>query len=449
MLAGPAACAAPKVENFSDGDEVRYPVVLLRGLVEAGTDKLEVHRSTEGAEPKDSTGSVAGERFKALVELRPGENHLEIRGSKPDDTTKLKLVYRPMTTEQHVRLIWLTGSDGDSTFAVPDASVPQTYAQRLSTAALLMQCFTAERMQELGLGRRTFRLETDQDGQPIVHTVKAPLSGDEYRKYTDDQKLWRDIGDFLNKTMPDPKAKNIVLMSFTRKDPKTGKMLAHTALGGGNLGLFGSASMFCWPESIPGTLPGFSDSRKVDPTNVHEDSAGRGTYWAVASTTIGATLHEMGHTFGLPHCKDPRCIMTRGFDRFNRFFTLSEPWPDRPLGTFKPGQEAWFAPVSATFLRWSPWFELDKPQEAPPAKGPDLKWDSATQKLHVTAPAGIRWLGFYQDGDVNGFLAYKDSEVQSLDLTLEEIEKANGGKAPDKIVGEDSKGQVRQVGIKL
>lgn len=441
------AIAAPVVENFNSKEIVRHPVILLRGTVEKGAAGLEI-RTTRGTEkPVASTGVIHDGKFKALVELTPGENTLELKTNRTKIPARLKITFQPIDNPHYVRLIWLTDKTGDTSYAVPEDDFPQTYQQRLITAALLMQAFTAERMHELGYGRRTFRLESDRTGHPIVHTVKAPESAEHYQNMPDDQQLWRDIGSHLNDKMPDPYAKNMVLMAFTRKDADTGRMLAHTALGGGNLGLFGSASMFSWPESIPAAQATFLDDRKVDPRRVHEDSAGRGLYWAVASTTIGATLHEMGHTFGLPHCEDSRCIMTRGFDRFNRFFTFTDPWPDRDPETFPADQEAWFAPVSASFLRWSPWFQPDLRPSRNGDSRPELEWNADQQKLTASSRSGVRWLGFYQGGDIRGFKEYPGAAQRKISITLEEIVEANGGKTPTRIVAADEKGNVGDLNL--
>jgi len=70
--------------------------------------------------------------------------------------------------------------------------------------------------------------------------------------------------------------------------------------------------------------------------------------WANFATTLGATLHEIGHCFGLPHTTHghfssflsdlyfvelkkanhdllPKSIMLRGFDNFNRWAMITEP----------------------------------------------------------------------------------------------------------------------------
>jgi hypothetical protein len=442
--AGGWISAAPAVDNIEEGAVVRHPVVLLRGTVEQGADKLEVRTSRNGGRPESGTGLIHEGRFKALVELAPGENLFELKTEKTRLPSRFKLTYKPMSQAHFVRIVWLVDKDGETAFATPDDAVPQTYEERLRTAALLMQSFTAERMHELGYGRRTFRLEMDREGKPVVHTVRAPEPAGYYQTLNDDVRMWGEIGRFLNDKMPDPSVKNMVLMAFTRKDAE-GRMLAHTALGGGNLGLFGSASVFSWPESIDAAQAAFLDDRKVDPSRVHEDSAGRGTHWAVASTTLGATLHEMGHTFGLPHCEDPRCIMTRGFDRFNRFFTFEDPWPGRAADRFGPDEEAWFSPVSASYLRWSQWFQPDAASSRRSDPRPELKWDARKSELSVEARGGLRWLGFYEGGDIRGYKEFADSAVRRVVLTAEELKELHRGTLPAKVVALDENGETSEL----
>ncbi len=432
------------VENLRDGDTVRNSVVLLRGTAGADDTGVEVAGKAGNGKPLVAKGLVQGGRFKILVGLSPGRNELAVAADHSQAPVTLTLTYEPATNPHHVRLIWLADKTGATDYATPGDGDPQNYAERLRTAGLLLQCFTAERMNELGYGRRTFSLETDEKGRVVVHTIKAPEEAAHYQQMKDDQLFWREVGQFLNTAHPDPLAKNMVLAAFTRKDPATGRMMAHTALGGGNLGLFGSASVFSWPDSIAGAQAAFLDDRKVDPARVHEDSAGRGTYWAVASTTLGATLHEMGHTFGLPHCKDPRCIMTRGFDRLNRFFVFEDRFPGKPPKTFPPDQEGYFSPVSASYLRWSPWFQPDSPPPASPSR-PKITLDEPGKRVVFSSAAGLRWLGFWEGPDIRTFREFRDDAPPEITLTLEEITALMGGKTATKVVAMDGTGQTREL----
>ncbi|MES2705524.1 MAG: metallopeptidase [Verrucomicrobiota bacterium] len=447
LVTAATATAEVKVDNFKPQDLVRHSVVLIRGEVEAGAEKLTLRTAKGTARPVESSGLVQDGKFKALLELAPGDNTIELKTEKSALPAKLRITYKPMTNPHYVRLIWLADSTGKTDYATPEDDFPQNYEARMATAALLLQCFTAERMQELGYGRRTFRLETDRAGRVVVHTIKAPQPVEHYLEMGDGQRIWGELNHFINSRYSDKYAKNLALMSFTRKDPETGRMLAHTALGGGNLGLFGSASIFSWPDSVESVQKAFLDERKYDVSRVHDDSVGRGTYWGLASTTLGATLHEMSHAFGLPHCKDSRCIMTRGFDRLNRFFTLNEKLPGQEVKKFAADSEAWFAPVSASRLRWSPWFQPEDPRLRPDPK-PEITFDAKKNAVTIEARAGLRVLGFWDGSDIRGFQEYRDKAPRKVTLTLEEIAAANEGKTPGKITAVDENGRDGELDLK-
>lgn len=429
-----------EVVNHRSDSIVRYPVILLRGTLPEHVRQLLVTNENATPDTPDVVPTVSKGRFKALVTLAAGENLIQLQAG--DDVLKLALTYKPQTNPYYVRLVWMTDNTGDTTFATPTDDVPQDYEARLRTAAQLMQTFTAERMHDLGFGRKTFRLERDGTGQIIVHTLKAPEPADHYYKLGDSNSWWRDVYRWLNKEHPDPYAKNIVLAAYTRKDPDTGKLKGHTALGGGNLGLFGSGSVFCWPRDISTALDAFADDAKVDPKKVHEDSAGRGTYWAVASTTIGATLHEMGHTFGLPHCTDGLGIMTRGFDHFHRVFTFFDPpsGHNRSTKYFTEKEEAYFAPISASFLQWSRWFQLDHTENTDDSR-PQINVDRDKQVVRVKAKAGVRWVGLWVGSEIYAYREFKDSASGEVEIPMDEVSKLLDGKPLSTVTAISANGQ--------
>ncbi|CAN5467228.1 metallopeptidase [soil metagenome] len=442
------AAAAPAVTNHEDGSTVRYPVVLLRGTTDPGTATLELRNTATDNDPADSYSLVHDGRFKSLVKLAPGENTIGLRTGPGGPATTLHLTYQPPTNPHYVRLIWMTDRSGDTTYATPADDIPQDYAARLRTAALLMQTFTAERFHDLGYPRQTFSLETDKSGDPIIHTLKAPESADHYYNMENDQAWWGSVHRWLDEQQPDPMAKNLVLAAFTRKDSETGRMRAHTALGGGRLGLFGSGSVFSWPASIAEAATVFMDGTMVDPARVHDDSAGRGTIWGLASTTIGATLHEMGHTFDLPHCKDSLCIMTRGFDRFNRVFTFADPPSRTGLrgADFSAADEAYFAPISASYLRWSRWFQPDRTRyrnDDPP----EITWDARAGAVTVTSRLGVRWVGLWTGSEVAAYLDFPESAAKEVELSRDEISALLEGAAPSAVTAIADNGRSARISI--
>ncbi len=346
--------------NYAPDITIRFPVPLICGrLADANVTSVVVVNTSSNHDTRQMAGLAHNGCFKALTELVPGENRLVIRAGS--DELALTITYRPQTNPYVVRVFYLTDKSGSTEYQTPVENDPQDYRGRLDTAAKLMQTFTAERMYDLGFGRVTFNLEFDADGGVVVHEIRGDEPAEFYHKM-DGLELWSYTGRLIGRKMPHRTAKNLVIPALTRFDPNTHKAYAHTALGGGSLALFGGGNLFTWPASITEAQKTFMDATIIDTKRFFSDSVGRNTFWATASTTIGAALHELGHTLGLPHSRDPHDIMTRGFDRFNRAFTLVEPPHARRKRSyeFSDHEIAFWAPPSAAWLKFTRWFALDR-----------------------------------------------------------------------------------------
>ena len=406
-----------RVVNHEAGSTIRYPVALLRGeLADRAAKEIVVENESSQRASRKIVGVARDGHFRALAELVPGENRLRL--SCDTDAAEFVLQYQPQTNPYFVRVIYMTDSTGATVYQSQFDNDPQNYADKLDTSIKLLQTFTAERLHDIGLGRHTFNLEFDDNGRIKIHTLKGDKPAAFYYGLKDGDWYGHVYG-WVKGKFQDPNSKNIVIAAYTRFDPVQKKVFAHTALGGGDLGLFGGGSLFTWPNSLQDTFRVFGDETEIDATKVHEDSAGRQTVWATASTTIGATLHEMGHAFGLPHCTDGLCIMTRGFDRLNRVFTLVEPRSkhNRQPIPFDEKDVAYFAPVSATSLRASRWFQLDERRYEPDPKPPTLRLDSATGGLHILAPRGLRYVVFTVKARSLLLLLY-NQKAQECDATM-------------------------------
>ena len=119
----------------------------------------------------------------------------------------------------------------------------------------------------------------------------------------------------------------------------------------------GQATFFSCPDEV-GDAPEYFSDPSVVSSQWFRDSAYRNTRWALTSSTLGAGLHELGHAFGLSHSADPNDFMSRGFDRFNRIFTLVEPPSSlSPGGEFKDDEVVEWTSSTAPKLIRSPWIE--------------------------------------------------------------------------------------------
>ncbi|MBQ7029231.1 MAG: hypothetical protein IJN32_03205, partial [Thermoguttaceae bacterium] len=141
---------------------------------------------------------------------------------------------------------------------------------------------------------------------------------------------------------------------------KPGSTWARVALEGGSVAALDASSLFSWPDSLVDVADAFADARPIS-EDFAADSGFRRTRWGLTASTLGAGLHELGHSFGLDHSPEPTDFMSRGFDRFNRIFTVVEPpdanSPNAVESVFDDESAATWTPESANRLIRSRWIE--------------------------------------------------------------------------------------------
>jgi hypothetical protein len=337
---------------------------------------------------------VAG-RFKALVPLAPGCNDMTF--ATTGASAEFALTYAPQTNPRRVRPVYIITADGDGSFdAAPgEANDVASAVARIRLAARLMQTFTAEKMQVQGQGRRTFRLETDAAGVPVVQVFRSDLTT--AQAYAMDAgALWGHFYGELGLGNGDD-VKVIAIMGMSHYDAATGTLLAHGALGGGHLAMFGGTGLHTWATSLDDLVAHLSDTTFIDTSVLSDDSAGRGTYWANFSTGIGAAMHELGHTLSLPHPADGLTTMGRGLDHFNRAFMLSEPYSSAGPGldVIQPSDEVGWDRSDVIRLRYHRFLALDD-RTYQVNQPPGLTLDATS--LRIDTAARVRGILYLVDG---------------------------------------------------
>ena len=432
------------IDNFRPAELVRCPVVIVKG----SADGTEMAIGTSW--PNAIRFPVVNHRYTAIVQLKPGKNMVLLHSGS--ETMKYRLDYQPMTGPYKVLAVFVTAADEQNVYYTNDPKDRFPIRQKMDVALKLMQAFTADAMNRAGYGRKTFPLELDSQGNVEVHFVKSPKNGNELRAM-DSNALYAHVYDLLKAQFPEATTKWSGLLGCTTFDPVAKKALGHLALGGGSQALFGSGSMQWWPASLKEVPKVFANSTVLDPTLTFEDSGNRHTVWANVSTAYGATLHELGHTFGLPHSPDGFSVMSRGFDFFSRSFTIVEaPGENKKIPTpFKSDEQTRWDPFFAARLNYSPWFQPDgcKGATFDMTAPPTLTFDG--DDVVIDAPNGIRVVGAENDGIPSWFAEHKEANPpKRLKLSRKDLRsKMQDTKLTFQIVVIDDQGNQAQIDDKV
>lgn len=418
------------LQGIEPGETVRYPMVLVHGT--AATDSVAIGRDWKNA----VRFPVDGGHFSGFVELKPGKNMI-VAGAG-SETVKLRVDYAPMKTPYAVHTVYLVAKDEGTDYDGAPSTDRTKFREKLDLALKMMQSVAAESMKEAGYGRKTFPLLFDPDGKVHVEVVRTDLTGDALRSM-DGNALWSKFWGDLSKRYDYSTDKICGVMAFTRWDVRSQKGLAHTALGGDALGLFGSGSMWSWPTA-PADIPKvFVDDHPIDSQVVMDDSGLRGTVWASVATTIGAMLHEMGHTFGLPHSTDPYSAMSRGFDQFNRRFSAYEPPSKRNAEARNVSYDTathWDS-FEAARLNLSRWFQPDA-KKFSDALPPRIQTEGDT--IVVSAPYKLGIVAAVREGKPAVFKEYRTEMPQTVHVPRSEF-----GEGPATLIAIDSQGNQSEI----
>lgn len=362
------------VYNVQSGGTVHTPLLIVHG--ESTASKSGILTVTNRGEAYPPLYYEVNQGlFKAIVHLEPGLNQLvlsqydgRIVNGFPEYTNNssrashpLDLTYIPLVQNRPVHLCVLLAKDSPGNFDT--TGIKQKYEgngldlaiRKLRVAGRLMQAYTNEQMLRAGFGNRTFNFAEEYTKDTLfaqesmnpkfrntikIHVIRSKKTLKELRdpnlaqqnsKGTDTGGLFRIAGEEL-RAYGGPFAEGnkpvqaAVMFLDTHWDPKLRLILTHAALGGGDdrfrLAIFGSHGMYSWPSSLEQVAPAFQDTTKANIDEVANDANQCGTYWECLNITMGAFLHEIGHSLGCPH--QTSGIMLRDYVTFNRSFVSRE-----------------------------------------------------------------------------------------------------------------------------
>ena len=157
-----------------------------------------------------------------------------------------------------------------------------------------VQQFYAEQMGSHGFGRKTFTIETDKDGEPVVHHFDGKFTEDYYYEGSTDFRVWEELYEYFD----DPQHIYFVAIDLSQE-----------ALGGGNACGFASVAFF----PVSGDSPLFAGKigLRLRAETQGEEVLGGSAIIPVSGPCfednrgfqhrLWATIHELGHAFALEH----------------------------------------------------------------------------------------------------------------------------------------------------
>lgn len=335
------------IDNYREVDVQHYPLALIQGrYLGRGVEYVVVENCSSSLPSRFFHGRIVSGSFKVLVELLPGENLLAVLAG--NEKKNIKIIYKKNDSAYVVRLVYFVDSE--------ELIKHEDFAQKLRVASLLWQTATAECFYNAGLERKTFTLEFDENDNVLVWVQRGKKKASEYNLLSEKEQFKAIYSEILSGNIGSSFAKYFVLVSFSSRFYKTvgdGERRKF-ALGGGAMGMLDASSFDVWPNSINSVQKAWDNNSPIAEERLY-DSAYRNSFWALTSSALGSGMHELGHALGLDHVKDPNDFMSRGFDKFNRIFTVFEISPQNEVLPFNPDDCAKWGKDNIIKLLQSPW----------------------------------------------------------------------------------------------
>ena len=206
-----------------------------------------------------------------------------------------------VTTNGRVRVVYLVPNDRSAR------------PERMAALRQLMrdtQQFFADEMQSHGFGRKTFSIETDKAGEPVVHRIDGKFPEAHYYEEGTGHKVWTEVRDHFD----DRELQHIHFIAID---------LSNDDIHGGKSG--GEGGITFYSQNWQGV-----EWRMADITEREEAYGGFVVISASGdvSEKLSLAAHELGHAWGLLHdfreARDSDYVMAYG--RQNRLSKCSAEW---------------------------------------------------------------------------------------------------------------------------
>lgn len=454
--------------NLKENETVVSPCLIVRGRVTGEQARNVSTIQVQHPQLPPLTFPVNAGHFRATIIVTPGVNRLIfITNTNASITTTC--TYTPMLQNKPIHLCLLVAKDSPLKFDSPRSQIQKEggngidlAVKKLRVAARLMQAYTNEQMVRNGFGQRTFNFVEEytsdtlfRQGGQVRNTVKIfvvqvdktvaeirdPNVAQQNQSGTDRGALFSWAMDALKRygaPFTDKASAPVQAACIYMDTHWDGKLiLGHAALGGGTddikLAIFGSHGLYSWPTCMEDVVPYFTDETRASTTEVANDNNECGTHWECLTITLGAFMHEIGHSLGSPH--QVSGVMLRDYTTLNRSFLTKEAFSVRTRSygaqpPIKPEEECTWNRLDMLRFLYHPAFTREQdyldPSFMRPGKNGKYTEPKASlyplenNSLQLSSQTGIYLVEVYGDDLARGFLEF--------------LPKSLGGAGPQKQV---------------
>lgn len=339
--------------NLNENTQLVSPCIIVHGQVSKGNDAESIQVQHPQLPPLSFP--IHENHFKATIILTPGENLLTFV-TNTNVSRVVTCVYTPLDQNLPIHLCVMIGRDSPMVYDSPKTQRDKEGGnnidlaiKKLRVGARLMQAFTNEQMLRNGFGQRCFRFVEEYAWDTTfkqkiamrntvkIHILRSKHTTAELRDHnvaqqnpngSDTGALFSWAIDAVKETTWFKTSEKPVQAAVMVLDAHwDGKFITgHAALGGGTdevkMAVFGSHGLYSWPTCMEDLIPYFTDETRSNISEVANDCNECGTHWECLCVTLGAFLHEIGHSLGSPH--QTHGVMLRDYVRLNRSFLTKE-----------------------------------------------------------------------------------------------------------------------------
>lgn len=178
-----------------------------------------------------------------------------------------------------------------------DREFPAGYRERMSRMLLHIQDFYGREMERNGFGRKSFNLVLDEQRQVVLHEVRGKFPMARYQKQSG-REIREECLPVLRAAGIDAERETIAIFcNLATWNEQKLEFVHQSPYYAGGTYRSGTAWQLDSPELDTLNLP------KKQPI-MRDGEYGRISFGKHNSIFIGGMAHELGHAFGLPHCRE-------------------------------------------------------------------------------------------------------------------------------------------------